>query len=140
MSRIITTDTTSGLEDVIANNIPSRAFRYTVENKNLLANKGAIYIGTGETRTTKMLLDYPDYETNTSYSVGDCVTYGDENYRCNTNISSPSGSFNSNYWDKITIEYESAVTDKLDPPSDSSKYYLQCENGTLRWVLASQIV
>lgn len=51
-----TSDTTSGFEDCIANNIPSRAFRYTAENKNILT-AGAIYVGTGKTRTTEMKLD-----------------------------------------------------------------------------------
>lgn len=51
-----TSDTAKGFEDCIANNIPSRAFRYTAENKNILT-AGAIYVGTGKTRTTKMKLD-----------------------------------------------------------------------------------
>lgn len=61
-----TSDTTKGFEDCIANNIPSRAFRYTAENKNILT-AGAIYVGTGKTRTTEMKLDDDtsvEYESN----------------------------------------------------------------------------
>lgn len=35
----------------IPNNIAARAFRMSTENKNLLAAKGAMYVGTGEYET-----------------------------------------------------------------------------------------
>ena len=54
---IITSEDMSGYEDCVANNIPSRGFRYTVENKNILSKPGSIYVGTGLTRTSKMKLD-----------------------------------------------------------------------------------
>lgn len=61
-----TSDTASGFKDCIANNIPSRAFRYTAENKNILT-AGAMYVGTGKTRISKMKLDdntYVEFESN----------------------------------------------------------------------------
>lgn len=42
-SRVIETNSTC-----IPNNIAARAFRMSTENKNLLAAKGAMYVGTGE--------------------------------------------------------------------------------------------
>lgn len=63
---IKTSDTAEGFEDCIANNIPSRAFRYTAENKNILT-AGAMYVGTGKTRISKMKLDdntYVEFESN----------------------------------------------------------------------------
>lgn len=72
MSAILTSDSTSSYEDCIANNIPSRAFRYTAENKNVLSTKGAIYVGTGETRTNTMILADSSNEAveNISYITG----------------------------------------------------------------------
>ena len=55
----------NGFKDCIANNIPSRAFRYATESKNVLSTKGAMYVGTGIKRTTTMMLD--DGETPISY-------------------------------------------------------------------------
>lgn len=49
-------NTGTGLEDCIANGIPSRAFRYAAESKNVLQKAGSLYVGTGETRTTTMKL------------------------------------------------------------------------------------
>lgn len=72
MSAVLTSDSTSSYEDCIANNIPSRAFRYTAENKNVLSQEGAIYVGTGKTRTNKMILEDGDNEAveNVSYITG----------------------------------------------------------------------
>ena len=36
---------------IIPNNTPAQSFRQSVENKNLLAAKGSIYIGTGDANT-----------------------------------------------------------------------------------------
>ena len=36
---------------IIPNNTPAQSFRQSVENKNLLATKGSIYIGTGNANT-----------------------------------------------------------------------------------------
>ena len=46
----------TGFKDCIANNIPSRAFRYATESKNVLNTAGAMYVGTGIKRTTTMML------------------------------------------------------------------------------------
>ena len=97
---INTSDNRTGYEDVIANNIPSRAFRYTAENKNLLQAAGSIYVGKGDTRTTKMVI-----QGEQSSSV---------------------------------VEYESAVTTALNPPSGLGTYVLKCivasDTITIGWV------
>lgn len=36
---------------IIPNNTPAQSFRQSVENKNLLAEKGSIYVGTGDANT-----------------------------------------------------------------------------------------
>ena len=54
--------------DCIANNIPSRAFRYATESKNVLSSAGAMYIGTGKTRTTTITI-------NDGSSDGGSVSY-----------------------------------------------------------------
>ena len=38
-------------EGIIPNNTPAQSFRQSVENKNLLAEKGSIYVGTGNANT-----------------------------------------------------------------------------------------
>ena len=38
--------------DCVADGLPPRAMRYTMENKNNLAERGSIYVGLGETRET----------------------------------------------------------------------------------------
>lgn len=72
MSVVLTSDPTSSYEDCIANNIPSRAFRYTAENKNVLSMKGAMYVGTGQQRTNTMILEDDSNEAveNISYITG----------------------------------------------------------------------
>lgn len=64
---INTSDNTSGFEDVIANNLPSRAFRYTAENKNVLSTPGAMYVGTGIKRKSQMSLGSGDPLVYDSY-------------------------------------------------------------------------
>lgn len=54
---ILSNETATGMKDCIANNLPSRAFRYATESKNVLSSAGAIYVGTGIKRTTIMMLD-----------------------------------------------------------------------------------
>ena len=54
-------------KDCIANNIPSRAFRYATESKNVLSSAGAMYIGTGKTRTTTMTISGGDPVSYDSY-------------------------------------------------------------------------
>lgn len=43
---------THDFTDCIADGLPPRAMRYTMENKNNLAERGSIYVGLGETRET----------------------------------------------------------------------------------------
>ena len=52
-------------KDCIATNIPSRAFRYATESKNVLDTAGAMYIGTGLKRETTMTL--ADESTGITY-------------------------------------------------------------------------
>ena len=54
-------------KDCIANNIPSRAFRYATESKNVLSSAGAMYIGTGKTRTTTMTISNGSSVSSVSY-------------------------------------------------------------------------
>lgn len=137
---INTSDTTSGFGDVIANNIPSRAFRYSAENKNVLSKKGSIYVGTGNTRKTKMLLDYAPYNAGATYQEGDYVEYRGSDYRCKqaSTGNAPTDGSDNDYWALDTITYESAVTAALNPPTSNGTYTLKCiiANGipTLRWV------
>lgn len=139
---INTSDTTSGFGDVIANNIPSRAFRYSAENKNVLSQKGSIYVGTGNTRETKMLLDYASYDAGVTYEEGDYVEYQGFDYRCKQTSqgNAPTGGNDDAYWALDTITYESAVTTALNPPlsEGDGTYTLKCtiENGipSLHWV------
>ena len=141
---INTSEAAIGLEDVIANNIPSRAFRYTAENKNVLSKQGAIYVGTGRTHETKMLLDYETYDETKSYAVGDHVEYNGLDYECKQTSqgNTPRGGDDDNYWKIDTIIYTSAATAALNPPSEDGTYILKCTVSggvaTLEWVAENQ--
>ena len=113
---IISNDQASGLGDCIANDIPSRAFRYATESKNVLITAGAMYIGTGLKRKTTMLLDAPNWESGHSYNSGDIVTYSGHNYKAiNDTTDNPAGSSN---WSDISITYTSYVTAVLEMPDN----------------------
>lgn len=141
---INTSETNMGLGDVIANNIPSRAFRYTAENKNVLSEKGAIYVGTGDTRETKMLLDYETYDPEKTYEEGDYVEYSGFDYRCKQTAQGEApttGGNDDEYWALDTIAYESKKTGVLLPPTTEGFYIMACSvdsNGvaTIGWVQA----
>lgn len=47
-----TFDKTEGFKDCISSNLPPRAMRYSMENKNNLKERGSIYVGLGTTRET----------------------------------------------------------------------------------------
>ena len=47
-----TYDATQGCKDCISSNLPPRAMRYSMENKNNLEQKGSIYVGLGTKRET----------------------------------------------------------------------------------------
>ena len=47
-----TFDRTTGFNDCISSNLPPRAMRYSMENKNNLEKIGSIYVGLGTKRTT----------------------------------------------------------------------------------------
>ena len=50
---ILTTfDKTQGFNDCISSDLPPRAMRYSMENKNNLKKRGSIYVGLGTKRTT----------------------------------------------------------------------------------------
>lgn len=58
-------DLTEGEEEEV-NSIPTnlyaRAMRLMMEDKNLLKNRGSIYVGTGKTQTVQPVPDGPVYE------------------------------------------------------------------------------
>ena len=47
-----TFDETQGFKDCISSNLPPRAMRYSMENKNNLEKRGSIYVGLGTKRNT----------------------------------------------------------------------------------------
>lgn len=47
-----TFDETPGFNDCISSNLPPRAMRYSMENKNNLEKRGSIYVGLGTKRNT----------------------------------------------------------------------------------------
>lgn len=47
-----TFDKTPGFNDCISSNLPPRAMRYSMENKNNLEERGSIYVGLGTKRET----------------------------------------------------------------------------------------
>lgn len=47
-----TFDKTQGFNDCISSNLPPRAMRYSMENKNNLEKRGSIYVGLGTKRET----------------------------------------------------------------------------------------
>ena len=60
----------------IPNNTPAQSFRQSVENKNLLATKGSIYIGTGNANTdgSAITAALAAGEANTVLQVGEGKT------------------------------------------------------------------
>lgn len=149
MSEIKTSDKTLGYEDCIANGIPSRAFRYAAENKNLLTKKGSLYIGTGETRTTTMLLDAPSWNAYTIYYLGDIVNNQGNTWRCKVdNVTGsqfePGTYAGDEKWQNISVGFISYKTGELLPPTKpNTTWTLKAvvdENGvaTLQWVEESE--
>lgn len=61
---------------IIPNNTSAQSFRQSVENKNLLATKGSIYIGTGNANTdgSAITVALTAGETNTVLQVGEGAT------------------------------------------------------------------
>ena len=61
---------------IIPNNTSAKSFRQSVENKNLLATKGSIYIGTGTANTdgSAITAALAAGETNTVLQVGEGKT------------------------------------------------------------------
>ena len=72
------------LKDCVANGIPSRAFRYAVESKNVLSAAGDMYVGTGLTRTTTMKLSNDTLISYDSYITAVLHTPSSENYTLQT--------------------------------------------------------
>lgn len=60
----------------IPNNTPAQSFRQSVENKNLLATKGSIYIGTGDANTdgSAITAALAAGDVNTVLQVGEGAT------------------------------------------------------------------
>ena len=62
---------------IIPNNTSAQSFRQSVENKNLLAEKGSIYVGTGDANTndgSAITAALAAGETNTVLQVGEGKT------------------------------------------------------------------
>ena len=61
---------------IIPNNTPAQSFRQSVENKNLLATKGSIYIGTGNANTdgSAITAALAAGDANTVLQVGEGAT------------------------------------------------------------------
>lgn len=68
-----TIDKTPGFNDCISSNLPPRAMRYSMENKNNLKEKGSIYVGLGTKRNTTInvneIIEVNEDGTNTTKVV-----------------------------------------------------------------------
>lgn len=67
--------------NVIPNSKPAAPMRMSMENKNLLATKGAIYVGTGTTNTTTInVVDSANVSSTDTYSIAKtaALTPGDD--------------------------------------------------------------
>ena len=136
---ILSNDQATGFKDCIANDIPSRAFRYATESKNVLSTAGAMYVGTGIKRKTIMLLEAPVWVSGSNYSAGDIVIFNGRNYEAKSDItgSTTNPSSATSVWDDISIVYDSYVTAVLEAPPYSTAIFqiryitLQYKNNTV---------
>ena len=88
---------------IIPNNTPAQSFRQSVENKNLLAEKGSIYVGTGEANTdgSAKTTALAAGETNTVLQVGEGKTL---KYGKLTTDNIDQNNFTSPQADKIKVQ------------------------------------
>lgn len=114
---LTTFDETSGFKDCISSNLPPRAMRYSMENKNNLKEKGSIYVGLGTKRETTI-------------NVNEIVEV-DENGINTTNV--------------VTEKFEIPKTGIITPPKSLGTYVLVCkvdDDGNVEgmgWVNATSI-
>ena len=110
-----TFDETEGFKDCISSNLPPRAMRYSMENKNNLEKKGSIYVGLGTKRTTNI-------------NVGTIISVEDD-------VNSTSVE---------TQTFDISETGVINPPISNGTYVLICKvdndgNVEMGWVDADSI-
>lgn len=112
-----TFDKTPGFNDCISSNLPPRAMRYSMENKNNLEKRGSIYVGLGTKRETTI-------------NVG--------------TINGIEQDGTTNTTEVVTEKFEIPETGVLEPPTEKKDgiYVLKLEkkgNGIkMAWVLESE--
>ena len=110
-----TFDKTPGFNDCISSNLPPRAMRYSMENKNNLEKRGSIYVGLGIKRETTI-------------NVGTINGIEQDGVTNTTEV--------------VPQKFEISETGVLEPPEDDGIYVLKLEKrGTtikMAWVLESE--
>jgi hypothetical protein len=113
-----TFDETPGFNDCISSNLPPRAMRYSMENKNNLKEKGSIYVGLGTKRTTTI-------------NVNEIIGVKEDGMTNETKM--------------VTEKFEIPETGIITPPKSRGTYVLVCkvdDNGNVEemgWVNAASI-
>jgi len=98
-------DSNSNEAGAIPANLPYKAMRLSMENKNLLENKGSIYVGTGT--STSVTITYDEVDSNGT-PTGKTIT--------------------TSYAVPVTMALD-------PPPDNGRTYVLTSKNGILSWVL-----
>lgn len=110
-----TFDETQGFKDCISSNLPPRAMRYSMENKNNLEKRGSIYVGLGTKR-------------NTTINVGTIKGIEQDGV---------------NETEVVPQSFEIPETGIIIPPTSNGTYVLVCKvnNGNVEmgWVDATSI-
>ena len=110
-----TFDETEGFKDCISSNLPPRAMRYSMENKNNLEKRGSIYVGLGTKR-------------NTTINVGTINAIEQDGV---------------NETEVVTENFEIPETGIITPPTSNGTYVLVCKvndgNVEMGWVNATSI-
>lgn len=108
-----TFDETPGFKDCISSNLPPRAMRYSMENKNNLKEKGSIYVGLGTKRKTTI-------------NVGTINAIEQDGV---------------NETEIVTENFEIPETGVITPPESNGTYVLVCKvkdgNIEMGWIKAS---
>ena len=110
-----TFDKTPGFNDCISSNLPPRAMRYSMENKNNLEKRGSIYVGLGTKR-------------NTTINVGTINAIEQDGVTNTTEI--------------VRQNFEIPETGVLEPPTGADGVYIlklekRGNNIKMAWVLES---
>lgn len=108
-----TFDETPGFNDCISSNLPPRAMRYSMENKNNLKERGSIYVGLGTKRTTTI-------------NVNEIINVKEDG---------------TNETRMVTEKFEIPATGVITPPESNGTYVLVCKvkdgNIEMGWIRAS---